>query len=70
MSNVRKRTPRPVLLGLLLAALSSGCSKDAMESADNAQEPTTVVLQLQAGDVAQLRGYLVFELGLVLGPCI
>jgi len=50
MSNVRKRTPRPVLLGLLLAALSSGCSKDAMESADTAQEPTTVVLLLQAGD--------------------
>ena len=50
MSNVRKRTLRPVLLGLLLAALNSGCSKDAMDNADATQGPTTVVLQLQAGD--------------------
>ena len=49
MSNVRKRTLRPVLLGFLLAALSSGCSKDAIDT-DAAQGPTTVVLQLQAGD--------------------
>lgn len=50
MSKVHKRTLRPALLGLLLAVLNSGCSKDAMDGADSAQGPTTVILQLQAGD--------------------
>lgn len=47
---MRKRTLRPVLLGLLLAGLNSGCSKDATEDASAAQGPTTVVLQLRADD--------------------
>lgn len=50
MNNVRERIFRPLLLGLVLAGLCSGCSKDAMDDSAAAQGPTTVVLQLQAGD--------------------
>ncbi|WP_061238829.1 type VI secretion system lipoprotein TssJ [Ectopseudomonas composti] len=50
MNNVRKRTLRPVLLGLMLTGLTSGCSKDAMEEASPAHGSTTVVLQLRADD--------------------
>lgn len=54
MNNVCKRTPGPVLLGLLLAVLNSGCSKDAMEDTAAEPGPTSVVLQLRAGDELNL----------------
>ncbi|AEB56048.1 MULTISPECIES: type VI secretion system lipoprotein TssJ [Pseudomonadaceae] len=50
MNNVRQRLLRPALLGLVLAGLGSGCSKDAMDGSAATQESTSVVLQLQAGD--------------------
>ena len=50
MKDVQQRLLRPALLGLVLAGLGSGCSKDAMDDSATTQERTSIVLQLQADD--------------------